>query len=263
MRVSSPILTSVLLVLLSSAPMLTAPARAGGWTGFLPDSFSLFGDVPGLCELDFRFTSGDRHVRTLKAIPNLFSSRMLVDLSDRSNDRTGRALLRWWDLGATGSLRFGVNSFCRDGCWIRAVPITSDQELVLAGVELRYLDGDHHVRDIEVRPFPEAGWIWVRMTDNSSYYAFAASVAYVVMPRGDFERFSSRSTDDEWSDVSRPKPAGMSLLQGFSARFRNGDHHLERLHIDVCNTAVRGTFHDGDGVNDPFRLDVDYIVRRP
>lgn len=255
------------LVLRTAAPLaatclLALPASAQDGVIFddAPEVYPLWGDSPGLCRLEFKFLGGDQHLRTLQALPDLFGSNMQFDLADNDHGQGVYSQLRWWDMRwGSPSLRFASVSSCNDGCYLSIPPIGAGNELVLAGIDLRFLGSDRHIRDIEVWAEPENSRIWVRLRDNSSTNAFSARIAYLVLPVGNLRRSTSFSSADEWADINRPKAAGRSYLQGFKARFRNGDHHLERLWVDVCTSRIRGTFHDGGGVNDPYRLDLRYV----
>ncbi len=228
-----------------------------------PENFSTWGDVPGLCHLEFRFRDGDHHLKTIRAIPDLWGRYLRFDLADNDHGQDAYGRFRWWDLRWNGSLRFANGSGCRDGCWLRIPPVSGSQELVLAGIDFSFSGDDRHIRDLEVWPYPESGWIWTRFRDNGTTNSYRVSVAYVLIPKADHYRFTSSSTRDEWFDIDRPKAAGKSYIQGFKARFRNGDHHFQQLRVNVCGNRVEGTFHDGGGVNDPYRLDVRYVTYQP
>lgn len=227
-------------------------------------SFFMFGDLPALCSMEFKYSvSDDRHLKTLKGIPDLAGNNFVFELADNDHDQPVYGMFRWWDRAGRGSLRFATRSNCRDGCYLNMPVITSAEEMVLAGIDLRFTGSDRHIRDIEVWPEPELGRIWVRFRDNTTSNAFNATVAYVLISRHDHYRYTSNSTADEWSIVDRPKAAGTSYLQGFKARFRNGDHHLNRFFVDVCGSRLKGTLHDAGGVDDPYRLDVRYVAYQP
>ena len=238
-------------------------AQAGVIFQAPPESFWMQNDLPGLCGLEFRFIGSDQHLKTMKGIPDLAGDDFLFDLADNDHGQATYGKFLWWDLAAQGTLRFTTRSNCRDGCWLTTPVVGASEELVLAGIDLRFTGTDRHIRDIEVWPEPELGRIWVRFRDNSTTNAFNATIAYVLLPRGHLERFTSTSTADEWAIVDRPKAAGTSYIQGFKARFRNGDHHLQRFFVDVCGSRVQGVLHDSGGVNDPYRLDVRYVANQP
>ena len=57
------------------------------------------------------------------------------------------------------------------------------------------------------------------------------------------------------------RPAGVALLQSFDFRFLNGDHHLQRIGIDLTGGRVFVRFRDQDA-NDPFEWSVKFSTLR-
>jgi hypothetical protein len=58
------------------------------------------------------------------------------------------------------------------------------------------------------------------------------------------------------------RPPGAALIQSFDLRFLNGDHHLQRITVDLArDRELLVRFRDQNG-DDPFEWHVEYSILR-
>jgi hypothetical protein len=162
---------------------------------------------------------------------------------------------------------------CRRSCKIR-YPKEAGKVFVLNGFALNRHGGDDNVLEMAVMPNQMRGEITVTLRDNSGKRPFDARVSYVMVPDRDVyaqKRIKKHSAGRRLKlDLSSP-PRGRSrgrrgqhrpisserVLQGFHVRFKNGDHHLGALEIDLELGWLR--FED-KRPDDPYSADLMYAL---
>lgn len=142
--------------------------------------------------------------------------------------------------------------------------LTQPEAFILTGFSFDNGAGiDRHVLQVKVEQFAGLGYIDVRFVDNSASGLYSAEVTYAVIPRSALNLFAirARSAVPVVGESVEPRPSGVALLQSFDLRFLNGDHHLQRIGIDLTGGRIFVRFRDQDA-NDPFVWFVQYSTLR-
>ena len=150
--------------------------------------------------------------------------------------------------------------------------LSADQVFVLRGFLFQgKKERNHHLRQISVRFNASTSAIDVSFIDNSPeddeydftvyYYvlnSFCREGGYNFCLRNFTDRFTFRES------TTRPKfIRGMGLIAGFSFRFVENDHHLNRIFIDLTPENVyHVAFTDKEG-GKLVSADIDYVILQP
>ena len=235
----------------------------GGGPPGQPDPIPLGDQIPALCRIHFLFSDDDHHVLHMRAQPSTSGEFFHFEFHDNDSDRNNYyGPFEWWDFGDRpwdDPEQFTTDEQeCSGRCTLFIPPIPPDREFGLTGFDFEFRDGDHHLRDVMIVPRPRLGRIIVNFRDNSTP-PYLVRISYVTFEKGNWRRTRSLTEDRETSEVLREANRGIKVLQGFRARFLNGDHHLKEFEIDVCGDSwLNGIFRDSGSTDDPFRLDVWY-----
>lgn len=266
-------LFAVLLVALSVAT--TSPAAAVGigvktfdFPDGTPEVWYLEKDIPGLITFDLRFKNGDHHLKEISVTPHdgfWSASHMLVAFNDVNSDDPFAGTVRWADL-FNYLPRVVARTGCQGTCRLTFPRLAQYQQIfVLAGFSFTYSEAgtDHHVRDLAVVPKPYQGYVDVTLADNSGNRPYNVHVKYLVVPYGITRGETTLQGTVASGGLGQvTRPAGLAVLQGFRLAFTNGDHHLERLAVDLHADRVTTRWRDGNG-DDPYTWWVSYATLIP
>jgi hypothetical protein len=224
--------------------------------------------VPALRGFDVRYTNGDHQIRDMYL--SLWNrGDYAVILKDSSGVDPIAGTIKLMDVQSLGSYRYRLTKTdCVGTCRIN-LPwvVPREYALVLIGFDVHYSteDGgpDTNIRELSVDPFPQNAYINVRFGDSSGRTPYHAQLDFTFVRSTYLSLYDRR--------VSSPVPVrgsqtvmrtpGEALLQGFSLRFTESDHFLERFGVDLTGNRIAVWFHDRDR-NDPFVWSVKYALLR-
>ncbi len=134
---------------------------------------------------------------------------------------------------------------------------------MLTGFTFDYQASDHNILLLKLRQMAHNDHIHVHLADNDGAESYRACVYYAVIPRSMLAHHivQAHSGAHARSEASQPRLPGPALLQSFEFKFQNGDHHIQRISVDLDEDLVLARFRDQDG-NDPFSWMVEYSVLR-
>jgi len=126
---------------------------------------------------------------------------------------------------------------------------------VLTGFSIIFNCSDHHLRTMEVRLFDEGNHVYVE-TDfkDDEHREYTYNVAYALVPREKVSR-TQHFTGTATGSVTRSRPRGLPVLQGFQLSFKDADHHIRQIGIrlDPENLVINYGDYNHD---DKFDYDV-------
>ena len=259
------------------------PIRSGVWGYRGTDALflALTGtDIPALAAFDLAYLNGDHHVQTLIAGGKTGEpSSFLLGLGDGDNGVLGNQrdpvdlkavyypispphLTRSSERNISGSSSNRQNS-------IVTIPrLASDEIFVLRGFEFQGMPGrNHHLRKVGVRYHATRSEIRIDFLDDSPQDdTYSYIIRYFILkrgidPRGLYLRGIYSQTFDFTGSARVPKTRrGNALLAGFNFEFRDGDHHLRRIAVDVqpLNEIVVA-FTDSQA-NHRVKASIDYVI---
>jgi hypothetical protein len=226
------------------------------------------GTIPGLIGFDVGWTRDDRHVSWLSIGPNttspLDSGDYLAALRDQ--DSSGYRIsgtIKFEDLRDVAQHRAVFASGLRGEQRLRIPHLSSAEEFVLTGFLFEYESSDHHLLHIKLRQMAHNDHIYVNFGDNDGAERYRVSIKYAVLPSSMLARNTvyMESGSHARSEDRISRTPGTALLQSFEFRFQNGDHHLQRISLDLDDDEVLARFRDQDG-NDPFTWMTEFAILR-
>jgi hypothetical protein len=226
------------------------------------------GTIPGLIGFDVGWTRDDHHVSWLSIGPNttspLDSGDYLVALRDQ--DSSGHPIsgrIKFEDLRDVARHREASSGSVRGEQRLRIPHLSSAEEFVLTGFLFEYESSDHHLLHIKLLQMAHNDHIHVNFGDAGGAERYRVSIKYAVLPSSMLARSTvyMESGSPVRSEDRISRTAGTALLQSFEFRFQNGDHHLQRISLDLDEDEVLVRFRDQDG-NDPFTWMTEFAVLR-
>jgi hypothetical protein len=240
----------LLLVLIAAAPARAVIYQLNSGSNVFP---FLWGAVPGLTNVDMRYTNAEHSVKELTCTPHDAEwTRLIVTLHDGNADDPQDGVIQWRDLTPYPVLDTNevFRTDCAGSCRIPIPPLAWNQAFVLAGISFEYHDhpgsGDSLVKEIMVRPRPYNGWIDVAF-DDGAQRGFDAWIAYVIVPIDVVAGFDSLTSQvPVRGSMASTRPPGPAVLQGFYLGFADGGgRRLNRFAVDVSsNQLLRMTWRD-------------------
>lgn len=232
---------------------LIAVPPAGAYSGVIstcnsnctstPYYFPLRGQHPALVELDVRFLSGDKNVRTMRAFPrrphwgNFLDPALVTLLADQNAGDPWSISASWIDRRQY-TLRSTTGN-CSGTCLLPIPALPAGDSIALAGIDLEFTDGsDHFLQEIAVVPDPQRGFISVTFTDASRSRPFRATIYYLRLVALEIAAVEVRSGHRSSGVPGGLRTAGEALLRGFRLAFTNGDHRLSRWSVSLCSEHV-------------------------
>lgn len=227
------------------------------------------GVIPALRGFDIGYTRDDHHVRRLILGPLTTTAPAaagdyLLLLRDASGFDEISGSVKLADVRRLGRLLRVAREDCRGECRLRIPPLIGSEAFLLAGFTFEYTPGtDRHVLQVKIRQAAHNGYIIAKFVDNSGTDTYVARVTYAVIPRSAFGPYlvQARSAAPARGESIVPRPPGVALLQSFDLRFLNGDHHLQRISVDLTGDRILARLRDRSG-DDPFEWHVEYSILR-
>lgn len=259
------------------------PFRSGVWGYRGTDALflDLTGtDIPALAAFDLAYLNGDHHVQTLIAGGKTGEpSSFLLGLGDGDNGLLGNQRdpvelkavyypINPPHLTRTSERSISGTSSNRQNSIVSIPRLAADEVFVLRGFEFQGTPGrNHHLRKVGVRYHSIRSEIRVDFVDDSPQDdRYAYIIRYFILKRGDHPRGLNLrgvySQSFEFTDSARiPKTnRGNALLAGFNFEFKDGDHHLRRIAVDVQPTNEIGVVFTDSQTNHGVKASVDYVV---
>jgi hypothetical protein len=255
------------LLVLASASSAQEPIERSFEASDAGYGFRMPGFVPALRSFDIGYRRGDRHVHMLFVGPltdaPIESGDFVGALRDADGGDAISGAVKLTDLRRLGSHREVVRRDCTGECRLRIPHLIGTEAFVLTGFGFRRDRGDRHVLQVKVRQAAHNGYIDVKLVDNSGTGTYFAHVTYAVIPRARLEPYlvQARSGGPARGEASVARSPGQALLQSFDLRFLNGDHHLQRIGVDLTGDRLLVRFRDQNG-DDPFEWHVEYSILR-
>ncbi|MGE0323208.1 MAG: hypothetical protein AB7K71_01705 [Polyangiaceae bacterium] len=203
-----------------------------------------------------RFSSADDHeIRSLGVLQ--YPGKAVVGLADQGGEDPFHFNGSYQRL-STSEIHQAARNDCRGPC---AIPIhaETDKVFVLAGFEVKNRRGeDTNVRQLAVIPELAAGRVKVIFRDNG-VFDYTTRVQYLLLPKSAVYAEMVYNATHTLRMVRRRLP-NTHVLQAFSFRFDNGDHHLSNIGV-----ATRDKIYFGFGdknADDPFHAEAHFAVLR-
>lgn len=227
------------------------------------------GLVPALRGFDVGYTRSDHQVNLLLLGPvttaRLDSGEYTVALQDADGNDAVSGAVKLTDLRRLGRHLEVMRTDCTGECRLRIPHLIGPEAFVLTGFGFRQPGAtDHHVLQVKVRQAAHNGYIDVKLVDRSGAGTYFAHVTYAVIPRSALGSYlvQARSAAPVRGQSVATRPPGVALIQSFDLRFLNGDHHLQRITVDLArDRELLVRFRDQNG-DDPFEWHVEYSILR-
>lgn len=218
-----------------------------------------------LAGFHFDFGDGDHK---LKAI-GLAQSRggLTATFSDNDGNDVYRYSAHYVSLPDGISIRETSKERCGAACYL-SIQITGDEKFALLGFDLSsFLDGDYNVGELTIDPQPSRGHVRVVFKDWGANIGYRVRIQYAAVPSryvageggGAADRYSKESSVA--IRKNRNAESRQSVLQGFSFRFTNGDHHIKTISARPRAGEYRIMFNDNN-TDDSYQSEVYYLVLR-
>lgn len=227
------------------------------------------GVAPALRGFDVGYTRSDHQVRHLLLGPvtspsPLDSGDFVISLRDAAGDDAVSGSVKLTDVRRLGRHLEVSRRDCSRECRLLIPNLISSEAFLLTGFAFGLISlGDRNVLQVKVRQAAHNGYIDVAFVDRAGTEPYFAHVTYAVIPRALLGPYlvQARSTGPVRGQATVPRPPGLALLQSFDLRFLNGDHHLQRIAVDLTGDRILVRFRDQNG-DDPFEWAVEYSVLR-
>jgi hypothetical protein len=225
--------------------------------------------VPALRGFDIGYTRSDHQVCRLILGPPTTSAPpaegdYLIMLRDASGFDAISGSIKLTDVRRLGRLLHVARSDCRGECRLRIPNLIGPEAFLLTGFTFDYASGiDRHVLQVKIRQAAHNGYIDVKFVDGAGTRTYSAHVTYAVIPRSAVGPYlvQARSAAPARGESNVSRPRGVALLQSFDLRFLNGDHHLQRISVDLTGDRILARLRDQNG-DDPFEWYVEYSILR-
>ncbi len=224
--------------------------------------------VPAIIGFNVGWTRDDHHIRWLSVGPQnsapLNSGEYLIALRDDDRHRHNiNGYIKLVDLSAIADHREVSLTSVVGEQRLRIPHLIGSQAFVLTGFYFRYRHSDNHLLQVKVRQMAHNDHIYVNIRDNDGANPYDVYITYAVLSRSVFRDYGLilRSSRPVRSSETVSRAPGQAFLQSFELKFRNGDHHLQRMTIDLDDDQLLVGLRDNDG-NDPFTWMVEYAVLR-
>lgn len=226
------------------------------------------GVVPALRGFDVGYTRSDHQVKHLLLGPvttaPLDSGDFVISLQDHDGHDAVSGSVKLTDLRRLGRHFEVSRRDCSRECRLLIPSLIGPEAFLLTGFAFQLASGgDRNVRQVKVRQAAHNGYIDVAFVDGAGTGPYFAHVTYAVIPRALLGPYlvQARSAGPVRGEAAVARPPGLALLQSFDLRFLNGDHHLQRIAVDLSGDRVLARFRDQNG-DDPFEWYVEYSVLR-
>ena len=212
--------------------------------------------------LDWK-TSGSDHELKRAGVLHDPIGQTRVFFSDDDGKELFRSQVQFQALPAGTRVLAASRRQCRGTCAVRIAAPAPGEVFVLRGFLVERTGGDTHLRELTIRPRPGDRAVDVTFADNGSP-EFHVELLYAYVPKAWVAATRSAKLDKRrsgsflhFADTTDRR----RVLQGFSMKFNNGDHHVRKLQISTVQTGWGGYLADKDG-HDPFQLSVQWASLR-
>lgn len=240
------------------------------------------------------YPSGDHKLRRLRYMP--VGKKLEVALADQNGDDAFKYRGKHVILVNTLDTRETAKNGCMNECTL-AYSYSTTSVFVLTGFDLNRHDGDDNVSEIGILPDRAKGEI--KVTLKSSTHPFDAKIRYALLPKKQtYEQLEVSGTHPRGKESAffhydgglvsenaflrlplkrlqtgslggTPDPLVPCLtclplyappvLQGFWFKFKNGDHHIGEIAVDVEGGLATVKLND-QNYDDPFEARVRYAL---
>ena len=251
-------------------------------------SIELDDATPALCAFRAKFFEKDHHLKNLVVAgrPRLSDStvdpnRLVFSLSDANSDleedredtnEIGIHYANFFDSPYLEGGGFRTVRGTGNGRNMLSVPIPPpgpDHLVVLSGFEFRGKpETDHHIREIQIRYIPSTNSFRVRYRDNSpDDDSYTVDIHYLLLRKElDYEA-NFVLKDAHTQSINFTKEAtvikevpGRGLLSGFSFRFKDDDHHIRCMEVNVKERDEIFVCFSDDEEDNPVEAIIDYVI---
>ncbi len=225
------------------------------------------GALPALRGFDVGYTRSDHQIKSLFVGPLTDappeSGDFIIALQDNDGGDAVSGSIKLTDVRRLARHREVFRRDCTAECRLRIPNLIGPEAFLLTGFAFRREGGDRHVLQVKVRQGAHNGYIDVKFVDNSGAGTYFAHVTYAVIPRSLLGPYlvQARAAGPARGESVVSRPPGVALLQSFDLRFLNGDHHLQRISVDLTGDRILARLRDQNG-DDPFEWYVEYSILR-
>lgn len=218
--------------------------------------------TPGLLSgFRLEFSNGDHEVKQLGMLHTDRTVTAALADNDGNDPFAFRARYR-----AVPARTLETESLCREGrCTLNISPPRANETFVLRGFMFHRLRNDANIESISVEPNPGRGTLAVSFVDRDRRarnpdVRVTVEYAYVsnTRIRGTRTQRSTRRRGEQKLELDRSL-RGPAVLQGFSFRFTNGDHHLKQFAIEQHDRQFQLMFNDNN-TDDSYDAKISYAV---
>lgn len=249
-----------LFALMASAPSYETGTLRG--RGAASKTTARTSNPGALAGFRLEFIDGDHKVKNLGVTHSHRNVRAAMADNDGNDRFSGRAWYR-----SIGMRTHQTEANCAKGrCTIRIQRPRHGEEFVLRGFMFERIGGDQNIEEIAVEPRPERGDVVIKFADRKtrSDRDVRVKLEYGYIPgsavSGSFLQRHSRRRGEQKLELNR-RVRGAAVLQSFSFRFTNGDHHLKQFAIEQYDRQFQLMFNDNN-TDDGYDAQIRYAVLR-
>jgi hypothetical protein len=225
-------------------------------------------------ELNFQ-AAGDHTLQSFAVMPD--ADRIKLSFRDKDGGELFQYTGNYVRIPTKPPQTARLQGCYRLSCDVPIAKPAAGEQFVLLGFSMKRTPGDGNIREIGVRPDPANGRVAVVFRDNGNNalgqqtnmtknfdievrYAYAAGNLFA----GQGTLTTRRTNGAPRGSVKSPNHTGRAVLQGFSLRFDNGDHHIHDVGIRNTGSAAAPVEFDivfnDQNTDDPWTALVDYAA---
>ena len=186
----------------------------------------------------------------------------VIELKDDNGNDTISGTVSLTEIHSLATHHSVLRTDCTETCKLE-VEIPNGGELFLLTGFSFSRSGDSHVRQVKVADRVGQGFVAVTLADNDGRETYLAFVSYALIPSSALAStlIHAESSAPARGQSFQSRPPGVALLNSFDFQFLNGDHHLQRIAVDLTGDRIVVRFRDQNG-DDPFKWSADYFILR-
>jgi hypothetical protein len=212
---------------------------------------------------------GDHHIRTLSIWPD--GQNLNLNFTDQSGhdycynvlhfDITDPRISSGFATGSQNNARCTAPP--HGTCTVQLNKPAGDFVFVLNGFHLGYVNTDHHIKNVEIHE--DNGQLAVTYADQNGDDPFVWNVQYAYVPRDLFSQVSALGEGAPMRgdvELTGAIPAGKAVLRGFSFKFNNDDHHLQRITVMPDTTGFLRISYRDQNADDSYKWLYEWALLR-
>lgn len=208
------------------------------------------------------FAGTDHHFRLLTIMSHRpDKDQATISYADKNSDDQYSYSVSFLPYSFTTYGNFARKGLCKGSCTFQ-IPTPSSlsgQVFVLAGFEIQYLGGDHHIDQLQI--VERNGSVTAALNDQNDDDAFSVEIVYGYVPRSLFSTVSAMNGAVH-GVVHNQIGSGTAVIRGFNFDFRNNDHHIKDLGVEMPGNGDLAVHYADQNGDDQYNYRVEYAILR-